>query len=98
MGLFADGTYGDGWNGVAGTVKGLFYGDASQFFAQCIGGIANLVYVGIIGYIVFKGIDLFIGLRVKAEDEVDGLDLPEMGLVGYNGIHLDKVGESPSSR
>ena len=31
LGLFADGTYGDGWNGVAGTVKGLFYGDASQF-------------------------------------------------------------------
>ena len=30
LGLFADGTYGDGWNGVAGTVKGLFYGDGSQ--------------------------------------------------------------------
>ena len=29
LGLFADGSYGDGWNGVAGTVKGLFYGDAS---------------------------------------------------------------------
>ena len=28
LGLFADGTYGDGWNGVTGTVKGLFYGDA----------------------------------------------------------------------
>ena len=26
LGLFADGTYGDGWNGVSGTVKGLFYG------------------------------------------------------------------------
>ena len=34
LGLFADGTYGDGWNGVPGTVKGLFYGDASQFAAQ----------------------------------------------------------------
>ena len=37
LGLFADGTYGDGWNGVPGTVKGLLYGDASQFGAQCIG-------------------------------------------------------------
>src|SRR6266487_3595709 len=27
LGLFADGTYGAGWNGVAGPVKGLFYGD-----------------------------------------------------------------------
>ena len=26
LGLFADGTYGDGWNAVPGTVKGLFYG------------------------------------------------------------------------
>ena len=30
LGLFADGSYGDGWNGVPGTVKGLFYGDASS--------------------------------------------------------------------
>ena len=28
VGLFADGTYGDGLNGVTGTVRGLFYGDA----------------------------------------------------------------------
>ena len=26
VGLFADGSYGDGWNGVEGTVRGLFYG------------------------------------------------------------------------
>ena len=45
LGLFADGTYGDGWNGVAGTVKGLFYGDASQFLPKCIGTITNFVYV-----------------------------------------------------
>ena len=37
LGLLADGTYGDGWNGVAGGVKGLFYGDAGQFGAQVIG-------------------------------------------------------------
>ena len=36
LGLFADGTYGDKWNSVEGTVKGLFYGDASQFLAQVI--------------------------------------------------------------
>src|SRR6266702_3259993 len=37
LGLLADGTYGDGTNGVAGNVTGLFYGDPSQFGAQCIG-------------------------------------------------------------
>jgi len=28
VGLLADGTYGAGWNGVDGAVRGLFYGDA----------------------------------------------------------------------
>src|SRR6185436_8124842 len=37
LGLFADGKYGEGWNGVPGTVKGLFYGDPRQFAAQVIG-------------------------------------------------------------
>src|SRR5664280_2867210 len=50
LGLFADGTYGDGWNGVAGTVKGLFYGDGGQLLAEIIGVLANLIYVGLISY------------------------------------------------
>src|SRR3989441_10479415 len=41
LGLLADGTYGDGWNGVNGAVRGLFYGDPGQFVAQCIGGLAH---------------------------------------------------------
>ena len=56
LGLLADGTYGQGWNGVGadkymGTsaaannlkgVTGLFYGDSSQFIAQVIGVVALL--------------------------------------------------------
>jgi len=33
LGLFADGRYGEGWNGVPGTVRGLMYGDAGQLAA-----------------------------------------------------------------
>lgn len=98
VGLFSDGAYGDGWNGVAGTVKGLFYGDAGQLVASCIGVFANIVYVGVVGWIVFKLIDVTIGLRVKPEDEVEGLDIPEMGVPGYIGIKLDKFSETPMSR
>jgi ammonium transporter, Amt family len=98
LGLFADGTYGDGWNGVKGTVTGLFYGDASQFAAQFIGVLTNIVYVGIIGWLVFKLIDKTVGLRVSAKDELDGLDLPEMGVEGYAGIKMDKNMETPLSR
>ena len=36
LGLFADGVYGEGFNGVPGAVRGLFYGDASQFLAEAI--------------------------------------------------------------
>src|SRR5436305_9073094 len=43
VGLFADGTYGAGWNGVNGNVKGLFYGDGGQLLAE----LAHLV-VGVV--------------------------------------------------
>lgn len=97
LGLFADGTYGDGWNGVAGTVKGLFYGDASQLLAQIIGVTTNLIYVAGIGWVVFKLLDKTVGNRVSAQDELDGLDVPEMGTEGYSGIKMDKNAETPLS-
>jgi len=96
LGLFADGTYGDGWNGVAGTVRGLFYGDPSQLFAQCIGVLANFIYVGLISIAVFKIIELMVGThRVDPEAEIIGLDIPEMGVSGYSGVKLDKHSETP---
>jgi len=98
LGLFADGSYGDGWNGVAGTVKGLFYGDASQLFAQSIGVLSNFIYVGLISLIVFKLIDVIVGHRPQPQSEIDGLDVPEMGVAGYSGIKLDKHSETPISR
>jgi Amt family ammonium transporter len=86
LGLFADGTYGDGWNGVAGPVRGLFYGDSSQFVAQLVGVGTNIVAIGILGFVMFKLIDLVVGLRVNPAVEVEGLDLPEMGVPGYVGV------------
>ncbi len=83
LGLFADGTYGDGWNGVSGTVKGLFYGDPKQFVAECIGTITNIVVVFVLCYAFFKVLDMVMGLRVSAQVEEEGLDIPEMGALGY---------------
>ncbi len=96
IGLFADGTYGDGWNGVSGTVTGLFYGGGlSQFWAEAIGVVTCFVTLSIISIIVFKIIDAIVGNRVSQEVEIEGLDIPEMGLAGYSGIVLDKFGETP---
>lgn len=89
LGLFADGTYGDGWNGVSGTVKGLFYGDANQLVAQLIGSVTCIVFVFAVMYGFFKLQHKFFGIRVDAKDEVAGLDMPEMGVKGYDndGFH-----------
>ncbi len=83
LGLFADGTYGDGWNGVAGPVKGLFYGDAGQFAAQCVGTLTCFVFVFILSFVFFKVQDAIMGLRTPATVERDGLDIPEVGVVAY---------------
>ncbi len=83
LGLFADGSYGDGWNGVAGPVKGWFYGDSSQFFAELIGGSVCIIFVFVAMYVFFKVCDKTMGIRVSAADEMAGLDVPEMGVKGY---------------
>jgi Amt family ammonium transporter len=84
----ADGTYGDGWNGVNGAVRGLFYGDASQFAAQLIGGAANIVGVGAMAFVAYK-VTAFVvnGHRVAPHVEELGLDLPEMGALAYPDTH-----------
>jgi Amt family ammonium transporter len=85
VGLFADGksNYGGAWNGVNGSVTGLFYGDASQLVAQLI-GIATLIgFVFTFSFLLNWGLDALMGQRVSAEAEVEGLDLPEMGQLGY---------------
>src|SRR6266568_3709848 len=88
LGLLADGTYGDGWNGVNGAVRGLFYGDASQFVAQAIGGLTNFVGVGAMAFVAYK-VTAFVvgGHRVAPEVEELGLDLPEMGALAYPDTH-----------
>jgi Amt family ammonium transporter len=85
VGLFADGksNFGGAWNGVNGSVTGLFYGDASQLVAQLI-GIATLIgFVFTFSFLLNWVLEITMGHRVSAETEVAGLDLPEMGALGY---------------
>jgi Amt family ammonium transporter len=99
VGLFADGTYGDGWNGVPGTVTGLFYGGGlSQFWAELIGVVTCFVTLSVLSLVVFKVTDLLVGNRVNQDAEVEGLDLPEMGVAGYNGLVTDPQAETPTPR
>jgi Amt family ammonium transporter len=85
VGLFADGksNYGGSWNGVSGAVTGLFYGDASQLVAQLIGVATLIGFVFSFSFIVNFALDAIVGQRVGARAELEGLDMPEMGALGY---------------
>lgn len=85
VGLFADGrsNYGGSWNGVNGSVTGLFYGDSTQLVAQLIGVAALLGFVFTLSFVFGSLVDLVVGQRVSAKSELDGLDLPEMGSLSY---------------
>lgn len=91
LGLFADGTYGDGMNGVNGVVKGLFYGDASQFVAQLIGTFTNIIFVFVVMYVFFKVLDKIIPLRVPKEQEIEGLDQHEVAVTAYPDFDIKKT-------
>ena len=85
VGLFADGrsNYGGAWGGVPGSVTGLFYGDAGQLVAQLI-GVATLVgFVFTFSFVANLIIEVAWGHRVSAKVELEGLDIPEMGGLGY---------------
>jgi Amt family ammonium transporter len=85
VGLFADGksNYGGAWNGVMGSVTGLFYGDMGQLVAQLI-GVATLVgFVFTFSFVINMIIEAVWGHRVEAKVELQGLDIPEMGALGY---------------
>jgi ammonium transporter, Amt family len=83
VGLLSNGTYGDGLNGVEGPVKGLFYGDAGQLAASCIGIAVNVIWVGTLSIATLLVVDKLVGNRVSEQTEEDGLDESEMGMPGY---------------
>ena len=98
LGLFADGVYGEGWNGTAGKVVGLFYGGGfSQFIAQTIGVTSCFIITGLLAFIVFKIVTVLSGGTQRPTEavEIEGVDIPEMGVHGYHGFVMDKDSETP---
>ncbi len=92
VGIFADGTYGAGWNGVGAAtylgqagmgVTGLLHGDTRQFLVQLGGATLCVVWAFGATFIVFKTVNSIKSMRVTKEVETEGLDLPEFGLLGY---------------
>jgi Amt family ammonium transporter len=92
VGIFADGSYGAGWNGIGAAsylgaagrgVTGLLHGDASQFLVQLGGATLCAVYAFGLTYAVFSAVNAVRAMRVRPEDELEGLDVPEFGMEAY---------------
>ena len=90
-GVFAS----NSWLADAGMSRGKFIG------IQCLGVVSTLAWGAAAITIVFMLIKKTIGLRVTAEEEISGLDLPEHGLVSayadfmpsVNPVKIDEAAE-----
>ena len=66
------------------TGNGLFFGGgAGLLFKQLVGVVGVGGFVFILSLIFWKIIDATIGVRVSAEEEIEGLDIGEHGNVAY---------------
>jgi Amt family ammonium transporter len=87
VGLFADGTYGIGWNGVSPNalhgVQGIFYGDPGQLGAQVIDMVVGFIWAWGVMWILFRIAMNFMQTRVSPEVEIAGLDEAEFGQFCY---------------
>jgi Amt family ammonium transporter len=86
VGIFANGKYGAAWNGSTSTgVAGLIEGDGGQFFAQLLGVVVIWTVIFGIAFAFFKIQNALTkgGIRSDEDDEIQGLDLPEMGMLAY---------------
>jgi ammonium transporter, Amt family len=92
VGIFADGTYGAGWNGIGASnylghagqgVTGLIHGDTRQFLCQLMGATLCAAWAFGATYAVFGVVNKVKSMRVSPEAEVEGLDVPEFGLKSY---------------
>ena len=98
VGIFATGEYGAGWNGVvreemvklygSDGVRGLLYGDFSQFVMQAINCVVLATFAFVMAYAWFKLSDLITPVRVPAETELEGLDSAEVGTLGYPDFQI----------
>ena len=78
-GLLAVGIFATGHN----DVEGLIAGNAEQLVPQIVGLLVAAAWGLGAGFILFKALDMTMGLRASEEEEMQGLDIPEHGRSAY---------------
>jgi ammonium transporter, Amt family len=91
VGIFANGRYGAGWNGATNgdgnpiKVEGIIEGKFGQFGAQLVGAVVICTIIFGVAYAFFKIQNALTkgGIRPPEEEEIAGVDIPEMGVHAY---------------
>jgi Amt family ammonium transporter len=95
VGIFANGSYGGGWNGSdVPAIEGVVKGEFGQLGAQALGCVVLWTVMLGIAYAFFKIQNAIMkgGIRSTEEDEIGGLDIPEMGAVAYpDFLEIDPI-------
>ena len=78
-GVLAVGIFATGNNGVSGLIDG----NPAQLVPQIVGLLVAVAWGLGAGFVLFKVIDLTMGLRASEEEELEGLDEPEHGTSAY---------------
>ncbi len=82
VGIFGKQTLGLANNGL------IYGGNPMQFGIQIVGSVTTVAFVVVSMSILFKLIDLAIGLRISREEELRGLDIGEHGMEAYGGFQI----------
>jgi Amt family ammonium transporter len=75
-GALATGLFASKLDNSAGA-DGLFFGNPKQFLVQLAAVGVTIVYTAVVTLIIYKLVDLFIGVRVDEKSEAMGLDLTQ---------------------
>ena len=62
---------------------GLIDGEVRVFIGQLVAVVVTWVFAGVVTYVLLKILDATMGLRVKKDEELQGLDLSQHGEEGY---------------
>ena len=69
--------------GIWGTLAVGLFTESATFMAQLKGVVVIGAFVFIVSFIIWKILDMVVGLRVDEETEINGLDIHETGLECY---------------
>ncbi len=94
VGIFADGTSNYGGYSISGLVNG----NVGQMEAQIVGAAVAFVWAFGASFIFFKLLNKVCHLRVSPEAELGGLDIPEMGSLGYIPDELPDGYDAPAPK